>query len=34
VTVEYTIAAKPTVYRGQRFRSRLEARWAVEIRHD
>jgi hypothetical protein len=29
MTVEYTIAAKPTLYRGQQFRSRLEARWAA-----
>jgi hypothetical protein len=27
--VEYTIAAIPTVYRGRRYRSRLEARWAA-----
>lgn len=26
---EYTIAAIPTVYRGRRYRSRLEARWAA-----
>jgi hypothetical protein len=29
VSVDYTIKAKPTVYRGQTFRSRLEARWAA-----
>lgn len=27
--MEYTIAAIPTVYRGRRYRSRLEARWAA-----
>ena len=27
--MEYNIAAKPTIYKGFRFRSRLEARWAV-----
>lgn len=27
--VDYTIAAIPTVYRGVRYRSRLEARWAA-----
>jgi hypothetical protein len=27
--VEYTIAAKPTVYKGRQYRSRLEARWAA-----
>jgi hypothetical protein len=29
MTINYTIQAKPTVYRGQTFRSRLEARWAA-----
>jgi hypothetical protein len=24
----YTLAAYPTTYRGRRYRSRLEARWA------
>lgn len=27
--VDYTIAARPTLYRGRRYRSRLEARWAA-----
>lgn len=27
--MDYTIAAIPTVYRGRRYRSRLEARWAA-----
>lgn len=27
--IDYTIAAHPTTYRGLRFRSRLEARWAA-----
>lgn len=27
--MEYTIPAIPTVYRGRRYRSRLEARWAA-----
>lgn len=27
--VTYTLAALPTVYRGRRYRSRLEARWAA-----
>ena len=27
--IEYTIKAKPTLYRGIEFRSRLEARWAA-----
>lgn len=27
--MEYTIAAIPTVYRGRKYRSRLEARWAA-----
>ena len=26
--IEYSIPPKPTIYRGQTFRSRLEARWA------
>jgi len=26
---DYRIAAIPTVYRGRRYRSRLEARWAA-----
>jgi hypothetical protein len=29
MSVDYTIQAKPTVYRGQTFRSRLEAKWAA-----
>jgi hypothetical protein len=29
VSVDYTIAAIPTNYRGRRYRSRLEARWAA-----
>jgi hypothetical protein len=29
MSVEYSIPAIPTVYRGQQFRSRLEARWAA-----
>jgi hypothetical protein len=37
--MEYTIAAIPTTYRGRRYRSRLEARWAaffdlLEWRHE
>ncbi len=27
--MKYTVKARPTVYRGVRFRSRLEARWAA-----
>lgn len=27
--MEYTIAAKPTFYKGRKYRSRLEARWAA-----
>jgi hypothetical protein len=27
--VDYTIAARPTLYQGRRYRSRLEARWAA-----
>jgi hypothetical protein len=27
--MEYTIPAKPTIYKGTKFRSRLEARWAA-----
>lgn len=29
MSVDYTIAAIPTVYRGRQYRSRLEARWAA-----
>jgi hypothetical protein len=29
MSVEYTIAAIPTLYRGRMYRSRLEARWAA-----
>jgi hypothetical protein len=29
MTVTYEITAKPTLYKGQTFRSRLEAKWAV-----
>jgi hypothetical protein len=29
IVTDYTIAAIPTVYRGRRYRSRLEARWAA-----
>lgn len=31
--MSYPIAARPTYYRGCRFRSRLEARWAVFFDH-
>lgn len=29
MTIDYTIKAIPTVYRGRRYRSRLEAKWAA-----
>jgi hypothetical protein len=29
MTVTYEITAKPTLYKGQMFRSRLEAKWAA-----